>query len=56
MSICIDATEHEEYDLFVGNREWMAKNRITVTEEMDEKMSVHENDGQTAVLCAVNGK
>ena len=43
------------YQLLVGNRDWMAKNGLQVTDEMDKKMSENENEGQTAVLCAVNG-
>lgn len=54
------STEHteesEKFDLLIGNREWMARNDLEVTKEMDVKMSVNENAGQTAVLCAVNGE
>ena len=45
----------DKYELLVGNREWMAKNGLKVTKDMDVKMSEHENQGQTAVLCAVDG-
>jgi len=36
--------------------DWMRKNGLSITPEMDMKMSKHENQGQTAVLCAINGR
>ncbi|KAK7097662.1 copper-transporting ATPase 1-like isoform X2 [Littorina saxatilis] len=43
------------YEVLIGNREWMNRNGLTVTEEMDEVMTEHENQGHTAVLCTVDG-
>lgn len=43
------------YDVLIGNREWMNRNGLLVTEKMDSTMSEHENKGQTAVLCAIDG-
>lgn len=48
--------ENDKFDLLVGNREWMKKNGLKITNEMDSKMSTHEHQGQTAVLCAINGE
>ena len=33
----------------------MKKNGLKITKEMDRTMSEHEHQGQTAVLCAING-
>ncbi len=43
------------YKVLIGNREWMRKNNLTVTDEMDHSMAQYEGLGQTAVLVAING-
>ena len=43
------------YDVLIGNREWMHRNGLLVTEEMDAAMTEHEDQGHTAVLCAIDG-
>lgn len=43
------------YKVLIGNREWMHKNNLTVTDEMDHAMAQYEGLGQTAVLVAING-
>ncbi|KAK7500531.1 hypothetical protein BaRGS_00008106 [Batillaria attramentaria] len=43
------------YDVLIGNREWMHRNGLVVTEDMDEVMMEHEDQGHTAVLCAIDG-
>ena len=58
---CLDANmprgaaASQVYSVLIGNREWMHRNGLAVTEEMDEAMTDHETAGQTAVLCAVDG-
>ncbi|CAF4352390.1 unnamed protein product [Rotaria sp. Silwood2] len=42
------------YCVLIGNREWMERNNIHVTYEIDSAMSKHEHDGNTAVLIAVD--
>ncbi|XP_061164353.1 copper-transporting ATPase 1-like [Saccostrea echinata] len=42
------------YKVLIGNREWMTRNGLTVTDKMDETMTEHENQGQTAILCAID--
>ncbi|CAF3670773.1 unnamed protein product [Rotaria sp. Silwood1] len=44
------------YFVLIGNREWMERNSIHVTDEIDSAMSKHEHDGNTAVLIAVDNK
>jgi len=46
----------ERFQVLVGNREWMRRNGITVPPAVDEKMEKLEEEGQTVVLCAVNGQ
>ena len=43
------------YDVLIGNREWMNRNGLVVTETMDDIMTEHEMQGHTAVLCSVDG-
>ncbi|XP_077995820.1 copper-transporting ATPase 1-like isoform X2 [Glandiceps talaboti] len=45
----------KEYVVLIGNRAWMEKNDLEVSDEMNDTMSIHEEKGQTAVLIAVNG-
>ncbi|GFS04776.1 copper-transporting ATPase 1 [Elysia marginata] len=43
------------YQVLIGNREWMNRNGLVVTETMDDVMTEHEMQGHTAVLCSVDG-
>lgn len=40
----------------MGNREWMRRNAISIPEMVDLSMIELEEQGQTVVLCAINGK
>ncbi|KAL3879476.1 hypothetical protein ACJMK2_031772, partial [Sinanodonta woodiana] len=51
----LGAVASKPYEVLIGNREWMHRNCLTVTEKMDQAMSEHEDLGQTAVLCAIDG-
>ncbi|XP_049335263.1 copper-transporting ATPase 2 isoform X3 [Astyanax mexicanus] len=43
------------YSVLIGNRQWMQRNAIQVTADVDEAMSSHETKGQTAILVAIDG-
>lgn len=44
------------YSVLIGNREWMKRNDINVTDEIDKAMTKHERDGHTAILVAIDGR
>ena len=44
------------YSVLIGNREWMERNSIQITHEIDSAMGKHEHDGHTAVLIAANSE
>lgn len=51
-----DVKKPGEYKLLIGNREWMERNGVLVTPDMDREMVNEEESGGTAVLVAINGK
>ena len=44
-----------EYDVLIGNREWAERNGLEVSAEVDEAMTAQEVQGETAVLCVIDG-
>ncbi|XP_030848168.1 copper-transporting ATPase 2 isoform X1 [Strongylocentrotus purpuratus] len=46
--------QKNEFTVLIGNREWMKKNDLTVTADMNEALGHNEAQGQTAVLVAVD--
>ncbi len=54
-NLTLDSQE-KTYSVLIGNREWMERNSISVTNEIDTAMTKHEYDGETAVLLAIDGK
>lgn len=44
------------YEVIVGNREWMNRNGFIIAPEIDRNMVTEEEQGRSAVLCAINGK
>ncbi|XP_053494325.1 copper-transporting ATPase 2 [Ictalurus furcatus] len=43
------------YSVLIGNRQWMERNGLQVTADVDDAMSSHETKGQTAILVAIDG-
>ena len=43
------------YDVLIGNREWMQRNGLDVTPDIHKAMEEQEVQGQTAVLCVIDG-
>ncbi|KAK7500657.1 hypothetical protein BaRGS_00008232, partial [Batillaria attramentaria] len=50
-----DVSTPSAYKVLVGNREWMKRNGLVITRDMDDVMTEHEGQGHTAILCAING-
>uniref|UniRef100_A0A0A9X590 P-type Cu(+) transporter n=1 Tax=Lygus hesperus TaxID=30085 RepID=A0A0A9X590_LYGHE len=51
----VDVQSDQSYKVLIGNRAWLKHNNITIPSVADYIMSVEEDLGHTAVLCAVNG-
>lgn len=43
------------YDILIGNREWMKRNFIEINAKIDLEMEKYELNGNTCILCAVDG-
>lgn len=44
------------YSVIVGNREWMNRNGLSVRDDVDRRMVGEEEQGRSAILCAINGE
>ena len=51
-----DVLDRKVYSVLIGNREWMQKNQIKMTEDTDLAMSKYEYNGHTVVFVAIDGK
>ncbi|XP_006902249.1 PREDICTED: copper-transporting ATPase 1-like [Elephantulus edwardii] len=49
-----NARNVQQYKVLIGNREWMIRNGIIISNEIDEFMTEHERKGRTAILVAVD--
>ncbi|BES87965.1 copper-transporting ATPase 1 [Nesidiocoris tenuis] len=54
-STLIDTQADQSYKIMIGNRSWLKHNNVPIPSVADYIMSVEEDLGHTAVLCAVNG-
>ncbi|XP_066467647.1 copper-transporting ATPase 2 isoform X2 [Tiliqua scincoides] len=50
-----DATIPQTYAVLIGNREWMRRNGLHISSDVDEAMMSHEMKGHTAILVAIDG-
>nr|XP_009300468.2 copper-transporting ATPase 2 isoform X2 [Danio rerio] len=48
-------SDSPSYSVLIGNRQWMLRNGLEVTADVDNAMSSHETKGQTAILVAIDG-
>ncbi|KAM6151720.1 copper-transporting ATPase 1 isoform 2-T2 [Rhynchocyon petersi] len=49
-----NALNAQQYKVLIGNREWMIRNGLIISNEVDESMTEHERKGRTAILVAVD--
>ncbi|KAM4047139.1 copper-transporting ATPase 2 [Anomaloglossus baeobatrachus] len=49
------ASAPQPHSVLIGNREWMRRNGLHISSDVDEAMTSHEMKGQTAVLIAIDG-
>ena len=45
----------QNVDVLIGNREWMSRNFLTVDDKIHKRMEKYELEGNTCVLCAIDG-
>ena len=48
--------DERSHEVLIGNREWMMRNALEISEEVQAVMREHENLGHTAVLAAIDGQ
>lgn len=56
ISVLLDAVNTQQYKVLIGNREWMIRNGLVISNDVDESMIEHERRGRTAVLVTIDGK
>jgi Cu+-exporting ATPase len=54
--VLLDAVNTQQYKVLIGNREWMIRNGLVISNDVDESMIEHERRGRTAVLVTIDGK
>ncbi|KAL1766700.1 Copper-transporting ATPase 1 [Sigmodon hispidus] len=49
-----DAVNTQQYKVLIGNREWMIRNGLVISNDVDNSMIEHERKGRTAVLVTID--
>ncbi|XP_053141057.1 copper-transporting ATPase 2 isoform X2 [Hemicordylus capensis] len=50
-----DAEVPQTYSVLIGNREWMRRNGLHISSDVNDAMTGHEMKGHTAILVAIDG-
>lgn len=45
----------KSYEVLIGNREWMKRNFLDLSDKINNKMDNYELNGNTCVLCSIDG-
>ncbi|XP_078208602.1 copper-transporting ATPase 2 isoform X9 [Callithrix jacchus] len=45
----------QTFSVLIGNREWLRRNGLTISNDVSDAMTDHEMKGQTAILVAIDG-
>ena len=51
-----EAVSDGYYSVLIGNREWMKRNKLSLDQEVEKRMSREEELGRTAVVAALDGQ
>ncbi|EGW03790.1 Copper-transporting ATPase 1 [Cricetulus griseus] len=49
-----NAVDTQQYKVLIGNREWMIRNGLVISNDVDDSMIEHERKGRTAVLVTID--
>ncbi|KAL6091120.1 hypothetical protein STEG23_037845, partial [Scotinomys teguina] len=49
-----NAVDTQQYKVLIGNREWMIRNGLVISKDVDDSMIEHERKGRTAVLVTID--
>ncbi|XP_076164002.1 copper-transporting ATPase 1 isoform X2 [Ptiloglossa arizonensis] len=49
-----ETSSDDVYEICIGNREWMRRNAVNISQEVETRMIGEEDLGHTAVLAAIN--
>ncbi|XP_036030945.1 copper-transporting ATPase 1 isoform X2 [Onychomys torridus] len=49
-----NAVDTHQYKVLIGNREWMIRNGLVISSDVDDSMIEHERKGRTAVLVTID--
>lgn len=53
---CFAESVDGKHSVKIGNREWIMKDGIEISERINVQMEEHEEEGETVVLVCINGR